>query len=55
MIGYAFCGSFCTHAASLRELRTRVRVNDGWMVLQQPLTVDTAVGQLKPGMLASRS
>lgn len=32
---------------ALRELRTRVRVDDGWMVLQQPLTVNTAVGQLK--------
>ncbi len=31
MIGYAFCGSFCTHRKSLEELRTLK--NDGYNIL----------------------
>lgn len=31
MIGYAFCGSFCTHAASLEQLR--ILIEEGYDVL----------------------
>ena len=27
MIGYAFCGSFCTHGVSLKELKNLIDMN----------------------------
>ena len=40
MIGYAFCGSFCTHAASLRELRTLLAAGEE----VQPIMSEMAYG-----------
>lgn len=37
MLGYAFCGSFCTHAAALRELRKLIA--SGYEI--QPITSET--------------
>lgn len=34
-------------ATTLRDLRARVRVDDGWMVLQQPITVNTGFGTMR--------
>lgn len=38
MIGYAFCGSFCTHAAALRELRGLIAAGEE----VQPIMSETA-------------
>ncbi|WP_373045170.1 AsmA family protein [Vulgatibacter sp.] len=32
---------------TLRDLHTRVKVDDGWMVLQQPITVNTGFGKVQ--------
>lgn len=37
MLGYAFCGSFCTHAKAIKELRTLI--SDGYEI--QPITSQT--------------
>ncbi len=37
MIGYAFCGSFCTHAVAIEELRNLIR--DGYEI--QPIMSET--------------
>ncbi len=37
MLGYAFCGSFCTHAASLEQLRCLIR--EGYEI--QPIMSET--------------
>jgi len=34
-------------ATTLRDLRTRVKVDDGWMVLQQPIAVNTGFGTMQ--------
>ena len=34
-------------ATTLRDLRTRVKVDDGWMTLQQPISVNTGFGTMR--------